>query len=823
MDLRESDGYALYFNSYYDGLFGQLAFVEYSTDGGATWEVLNQMTPATAWSDIELDLSAFSGLAGPAQIWFAFHSDDAGQWGSGWAFDNVLVQVPTPAASYLDFWVFLDSAFEGVTTETTWDYAPLWYGQTYTASVAARYTSGLSSKDYYTFFCEYLFPPDSLHGDAPDDAAILIWNPPLEYWPVMTATASNGPKYSNPTFEILPGTLSDPLAMNRSAAHDQVISEGVRDFGDVILSWPTPSPITLNWGICDDGENLWVTDYNNGTTIYQLTYEGENTGVTLTVNLGQVWIGDMVSDGTYLYACLVGGPNTIAKVNIETGETEGTITGDFAVTSQRGLSADFVNEEFYIGGWNSNQIWRTDFEGTTISTFGFSGVSGLAWHPMGGPDQEGSLWVMINASSDVCTEVDPNNGWATLQSFVMPDDAGFSGAGAEMKRSNPDAGALWLVNQSNFNIYLVDLDEPFTTVPIAHLPENLLGYNVYRDMEFVAYTPHVPAGEWVPQGYVDEGLQPGIYDYTVTAVYDLAPYGYPGETGESMHEGPWPITVDYCYNLDFLETWSMGNFDNNNWLTDAANWTINGQEGQPMPSAEFTWDPIQTNYEFALESYPMCAVGMTEGKIWLDFDLKLDAVQPTGEEMMHVQVWNWDTQTWSTVADYSNVDGSFDWMSAHVNIKSQAMNKVFKVRFQAAGTNSINILSWFVDNVHIYRACDGATALTVEAIANTQTGMALNWTAPDDGSMDEWIHWDDGVNSGNSIGTNDVVEFDVAARWEPAQLAEYEGTSVTEIAFFPAEVQCDYNVRVWIGAGAANLVVDQNVPAPVIGQWNYVR
>ena len=58
-----------------------------------------------------------------------------------------------------------------------------------------------------------------------------------------------------------------------------------------------------------------------------------------------------------------------------------------------------------------------------------------------------------------------------------------------------------------------------------------------------------------------------------------------------------------------------------------------------------------------MESYPLCAVGMTEGKIWLDFDLKLDAVQPTGEEMLHVQVWNWDSQAWSTVAEYSNVDG----------------------------------------------------------------------------------------------------------------------------------------------------------------------
>jgi hypothetical protein len=95
----------------------------------------------------------FSGETGPAQVWFAFHADDAGEWASGWAIDNVLVQVPEPAANYIDFWVFLDDAFVGTTEMTEWDYAPLTYGQTYTASVAARYTSGLSAKDYYTFVC----------------------------------------------------------------------------------------------------------------------------------------------------------------------------------------------------------------------------------------------------------------------------------------------------------------------------------------------------------------------------------------------------------------------------------------------------------------------------------------------------------------------------------------------------------------------------------------------------------------------------------------------------------------------------------------------
>ncbi|HEY6020287.1 MAG TPA: T9SS type A sorting domain-containing protein, partial [Candidatus Paceibacterota bacterium] len=819
VDLRESEGYAMTFNSFYDGAFGQLAFVEYSVDGGATWEVLHQMAPASSWADIELDLSAFSGLAGPAHIWFAFHSDDAGAMASGWCVDNIKIQVPSPAATYLDFWVFLDDAFEGVTTETTWNYAPILYGTNHTASVAARYTSGLSAKDNYSFFCKYLFPPDSLQGYAPDDAAILQWFPPWEYWPVAMSSVSDGPKYSNPPAEFVAGAVSDAMSVNRSTAIDQVTGGGSREVGDVISSFPAPSPIGLCWGICDDGSNLWITDPNiSATNIYQVDYDGVNTGVVITVSLGQSWVGDMVSDGTYIYGCLVGGPNTIVKVDIETGETVEQITGAWTVTSQRGLGADFNNEEYYIGGWNSNQIWRVDATGATISTFGFSGISGLAWHPMGGPEQAGSLWIMVNAGSDLCTEVDPNNAWATIQSFVMPNDQGYSGAGAEIKRSMPNGGAIWLCNQSNNTVYLVDLAEPWTSGPIGGMPDNILGYNVYRDGDFVAYTAQTPPDEFVAQHYIDQNLQPGIYQYTVTGVYDLAKYGFPGETGESMEEGPVEVIVDFCYDLEFVETWSLGSFDDNNWLTDGSNWVINGQAGNPSPAAEFSWDPIQTNYESSLTSYPLCANGMTEGKIWLDFDLKLTSVQPTGEELIQAQVWNWNTQVWNTVAEYSNADGSFDWTSEHINIKAQAMGNVFKIRFHAMGVNSINILGWYVDNIHVYRACDAASELTSTPVANQ--GIVLNWLAPAGSSIDQWIQWDDGVNF-DAIGTGAAAEFDVAARWEPTQLVDYEGASVTQIAFFPYEASATYRVRVWIGAGAANLVCDQAV-TPINDTWNTV-
>jgi hypothetical protein len=205
--------------------------------------------------------------------------------------------------------------------------------------------------------------------------------------------------------------------------------------------------------------------------------------------------------------------------------------------------------------------------------------------------------------------------------------------------------------------------------------------------------------------------------------------------------------------------------------------------------------------------------------------VKLGSVNSTGEEMLLVEVWNWDVNNqWSTVASYSNADGSFNWMSKHVNITSNAMNKVFKIRFNATGTNTLDILNWFVDNIHVYRVCDAPTDLTSLLIEPDLTDVELTWTSPAGPSIDEWIHWDDGVNF-DAIGANAAIEFDVAARWEPAQLVNYAGASVTQIAFYPYEAAATYRVRVWTGVsgpGPANMVVDQAVSNPVIDSWNYV-
>jgi hypothetical protein len=357
-------------------------------------------------------------------------------------------------------------------------------------------------------------------------------------------------------------------------------------------------------------------------------------------------------------------------------------------------------------------------------------------------------------------------------------------------------------------------NDTLTICPPDSLPGEpviLIAYNIYVDSVFYINVEVTDPGATIAYFLDHESILPGMREFCVYTVYNQ------WISEESTCD---TATLIYGNDLPFLEDWSSGNFEEQQWILTSGNWAISTGEGNPAPAAEFTGYPVQADYAMSLESYPINALGMTEGKIWLDFNLKLDDIQPTGNEWLRAQVWNWSNQVWTTVADYRNDDGSFNWTSEHINIKARAMNKVFRIRFLAMGVNSADIQGWSVDNVHIYRKCDGPYEFDLYEHLDYNE---LQWYGPDGCWIDEWIHWDDGQNSGNSIGLGDTLVFDVAARWTPAQLAPYHDVSIYSIAFFPAEGQAIYSVRVWTGAGPDTLIVDQPVTAPLMNQWNYVN
>ena len=146
------------------------------------------------------------------------------------------------------------------------------------------------------------------------------------------------------------------------------------------------------------------------------------------------------------------------------------------------------------------------------------------------------------------------------------------------------------------------------------------------------------------------------------------------------------------------------------------------------------------------------------------------------------------------------------------------MGHIFKVRFSAKGVNSINIVSWFIDNIHVYRDCSPPENLNAHL---DESGMNLSWDYPSGtGFEDQWIHWDDGEVSGNSIFAG--YDWSVAARWTPGQLVDYKGALLTQIGFVPGDGPAIYMVKVWQGELAANLVAEQEVVNPVYGQWNNI-
>lgn len=68
----------------------------------------------------------------------------------------------------------------------------------------------------------------------------------------------------------------------------------------------------------------------------------------------------------------------------------------------------------------------------------------------------------------------------------------------------------------------------------------------------------------------------------------------------------------------------------------------------------------------------------------------------------------------------------------------------------------------------------------------------------------QWINYDTGENA-NSIGLNGGGLFDVAARWEPAELAAFEGYGITKLRVFINDIPISTTAKIWQGADEGSL------------------
>ncbi len=771
LDLRESDAFNLYFSSYYDGTYSQSAYVEYSLDAGATWEVLEAMSPGSAWEEIEVDLSAFSGLDSNP-IWLAFHADDNGEWASGWAVDNVLVQ--NGPAEVVGYWVYLDGAFVAQTDAETREYTfmDLQYGQEYTAQVRALYACALSDPIYYTWNSTYLHPPRNLMDEYVygTNEVPLFWNPPITgvipmISEVKTGQPNNHEIDKNADIRVVPQS---------------------RNLWDLqfAVDLTTITGAAGNAGAESDGEFVYATRWAS-SEIEKYTIDG--TFIEEFSIPGVSGLRDLAYDGQYFYGGAAS--TTVYKMDFESQTLVSSFT---APTAVRAIAYDSDLGGFWGNNWDSDMI-LFDESGATLGTIsGVPSCYGAAYDNF--TDDGPFLWLFTGtASGGGCQIEQMEVATGALTGFVhsVSGDLGATIAGGLYIAENLVSGTYTLggtaqgdgANDTGFGY---EIGEGGVGPTPGGIPDGLISFNVYRDAENVANVPYEDqqAEDWVT--YVENYLMPGEYAYDVSAVYELTDYGFPGETAESAWEGTVIVNVVWGNEIPFFEGWDQGTFEFQGWSfnENGDNWVINSQYGDPEPSAEFTWDPLlEDGYTSALESNPINADYLTEGDIFLDFDIALENRTATGEEKILVEVYN--GSDWNQVAEFANTE-SFDFTSNHINITNYAMSRVFQVRFNATGNNSFDVISWFVDNISIYRVCQAPIDLTGEYVwlATEDFGAEVCWGVDVPVPVADWFYYDDETVEyvwGSDTGDWDA---DVAIKVPSSDLAEFDGAAVTTFMAF---------------------------------------
>jgi hypothetical protein len=116
---------------------------------------------------------------------------------------------------------------------------------------------------------------------------------------------------------------------------------------------------------------------------------------------------------------------------------------------------------------------------------------------------------------------------------------------------------------------------------------------------------------------------------------------------------------------------------------------------------------------------------------------------------------------------------------------------------------------------------DPPTDLMAEVI---DANVNLTWVSPLGASFDpEWIGYSNGPIT-NSIGTGGAANFDVAVRFTPADLSEFNNGAITTLNFVPGEdaSMSSYTLKVWQGAGNPTLIYEQALTSIVADDWNEI-
>jgi hypothetical protein len=170
------------------------------------------------------------------------------------------------------------------------------------------------------------------------------------------------------------------------------------------------------------------------------------------------------------------------------------------------------------------------------------------------------------------------------------------------------------------------------------------------------------------------------------------------------------ISMPISEKFDTITSWDTSQvFYNSASINGSLNilWSLVNQK------ADFSWQTnLTSTYSQPIFTYQID--GTKTSKVYLRYDMYYQAyagtITPLGTEKLNVE-FSTDLITWSTIATYSNANGTIANQTYKYDISKLAAGKTFFIRFNANGANSNRIEKWEIDNVII--DADGITAVNV--------------------------------------------------------------------------------------------------------------
>ncbi len=472
------------------------------------------------------------------------------------------------------------------------------------------------------------------------------------------------------------------------------------------------------YGVETDGNHIYTSNANAGNgTFYKYGIDGtllEAITIPGCQNVRDMALND---HDNLIYGSDVG--NIIWGINFDTHTIDNTIHVPLPC---RAIAYDFSEIAFWCNNWNSD-IYQYDMAGNLITSFplvGIKSISGLAYEEsdiltpyLWGFSQEGSNATLI--------QMDINNGGNQIFTIdIDPIIGGSAAPGGLFTHCGIFQNEKYTIGgiRQGEQIFGLEYAFCFGSPGISYfIPENLLGYNLYRNNQFLEYIEFDGSDTTI---YWDMNIPwPDFFTYTVSALYDLTPAGLPGDTAESELSNEKEFYVGIDFILPFVEDWNTGSFDPNLWTAEEK-WIIDGQYGNPSPTAMFNGSKPDSAYSFRLASHaincrdhPGTFDPYVDGDFYLEFDIKLNDLDTNGSDKLKVEIT--DSLEWQTILEFADSNANFSWESHKINITEFAKGNQIKISFLAEGEggggNPANFNFWYIDNIQVYRECHPARDL----------------------------------------------------------------------------------------------------------------